>query len=75
VRRDVVTNVNWLLTKSAAKLGDVGDRNMISETKSIFVESSMIVEQPNLDAISQQIVLAYQVLFLNAVVKLLILLF
>ena len=51
-------NVNRLFAKSAAKLRDIRDGNVIQSPERILVERSWALLQSNINAIREQIILS-----------------
>jgi hypothetical protein len=70
----MVADIDRFFTKSAAKLRDMGDRYVVQRPDHVLVEGGVILLKANFDAIGQKIILAYQVLFLHAVIEILVLL-
>jgi hypothetical protein len=66
MRRNVSANIDGLLPKPPAKLGDVGHCRVIELPQSIFVEGLDALAKPDFDAVRQKIILTQQVLLLNA---------
>ena len=61
----MVANINWLITKAPAKLGDVSDCRVIEAPKGVFVECLNAFDQANFDTVCQEVILPEQILLLN----------
>src|ERR1700733_67263 len=70
MRRLMISYVDRFLAKSSPELGNVSYRRMVERPEKIFIKRDRPLHQPDLDAISHELVLALQVLFLNAVIQL-----
>ena len=68
--RQMIANINWLFTKTPAKLRDVRDGNVIQRPKRIFIKGGKALFQAYFDAVGQQIILPEKILFLHKVVEL-----
>ena len=69
VRGNVVRNIYRTLSESPPKLRNVRYSDIIKSPQRIFIKGFNSFFQPDLDAISQQIILAKKVLFLDTIVQ------
>lgn len=70
MRRNVIANVDWLLTIAAPKLSDVRYRSIVQSPKSVLIEGFYAFDQTDLHTIGQQIILPQQILLLDGLIQL-----
>ena len=71
----MISDVDGFASKSTAELRDIRNSNVVEGPQHVLVESNWSLRQSNFDIVREQVVLAYEVLFLNSRVELGVVLF
>lgn len=62
----MVSNVDGLLPKAPAELGEICHTDVIQRPKQVLVERCVTLVNTDLDAVRQEVVLPYQIALKNA---------